>query len=334
MAMTKRENAMAIYNGEQPDFYGDFMEAMALIPDPILLSDLVPQDGEEHLDSWGTTYIWQPGAPGAHPHVTNENAVIKDITKWEEQLKVPSVKGLDWTMAENMANEVNRDEMFVGFLCGGGLFERSHHLMGMMNAFYNYMDYPDEMKAMLTVIKDYKIEVLKETAAHIHPDVVFFHDDWGSKQNLFLPPDVWRDIIKPLHAEIVQTAHDLGMIFMHHADCICQPVVEDMVEIGIDIWQGVIAQNDIPYIQEVTKGKLAMVGGIDGPKIDVENITEEEIRAEVRRAIDTYCPAGRFFPSIPNGICFREWNNEIFLDELHKYGRIYAQEHPINKAVN
>lgn len=33
-----------------------------------------------------------------------------------------------------------------------------------------------------------------------------------------------------------------------------------------------------------------MVGGIDGPKIDVENITEEQIRAEVRRAVDTYCP--------------------------------------------
>ena len=48
-----------------------------------------------------------------------------------------------------------------------------------------------------------------------------------------------------------------------------------------------------------------MCGGIDGPKIDVADITEEQIRAEVRRAIDTYCPGGRFYPSIPNGICFR-----------------------------
>ena len=50
---------------------------------------------------------------------------------------------------------------------------------------------------------------------------------------------------------------------------------------------------------------------------------------EVRRAIDTYCPRGRFYPSIPNGVCFREWNNSIFLDELTKYGRQYAVEHPI-----
>lgn len=123
--------------------------------------------------------------------------------------------------------------------------------------------------------------------------------------------------------------HECGMIYMHHADCICQPIVTDMVEIGVDIWQGVIAQNDIVEIQRVTEGKLAMVGGIDGPKVDIENITEEQIRAEVRRAIDTYCPGGRFFPSIPNGICFREWNNSIVMDELEKYGKQFAAEHPV-----
>ena len=90
-----------------------------------------------------------------------------------------------------------------------------------------------------------------------------------------------------------------------------------------------IAQNDIVEIQRVTEGKLAMVGGIDGPKIDIEDITEEAIRAEVRRAVDTYCPAGRFYPGIPNGICFRPWNDAIEKDELAKYGREWALKHPI-----
>ena len=65
--------------------------------------------------------------------------------------------------------------------------------------------------------------------------------------------------------------------------------------------------------------------------IVIENITEEQIRQEVRRAIDTYCPAGRFYPSIPNGVCFRPWNNSIVMDELASYGRKFAQEHPITK---
>lgn len=331
MAMTLRENAMAILNRQQPDFYGDLMNAIELIADPILMGDLPPQDGEEHLDSWGTAYIFKPGAPGPHPHVTDENAVIKDIEDWEASVKVPSLDQYDWTMAKKQAEAVDRKEKFVGFFCAGGLFERSHHLMGMENALVNYLEYPDEMAALLRVIADYKISVIKMAAEQIHPDIIFYHDDWGTKLNLFLPPRVWREIIKPLQKEIADTIHECGMIYMHHADCICQPIVTDMVEIGVDIWQGTIAQNDIVEIQRITEGKLAMVGGIDGPKIDIENITEEQIRAEVRRAIDTYCPGGRFFPSIPNGVCFREWNNKIFLDELEKYGKQYAQEHPINK---
>ena len=252
--------------------------------------------------------------------------MIKDIEHWKEQLKVPSLENLDWTAACQAAQSVNRKEKFVGFMCAGGLFERSHHLMGMENALINYMEYPEEMAGVLREIAEYKKTYIRLVAEKIHPDIIFYHDDWGSKQNLFLPPRIWRALIKPLQKEISDVIHECGMIYMHHADCICQPIVEDMVEIGVDIWQGVIAQNDIVEIQRITNGKLAMCGGIDGPKIDIENITEEEIRREVRRAIDTYCPAGRSYPSIPNGVCFRQWNDAIVKDELKKYGREFVEK--------
>lgn len=327
--MTPRENCMAILNRQQPDYYGDLMHAVEMIPDPLMLGDMPPQDGKEHLDSWGVTYIWPVGAPGPHPHVTPENAVIKDIEKWEEQVKFPSFDNLDWTLAEQVAASIDRKEKFACFMFGGGLFERSHHLQGIQTALENYLEYPDETAALLRAIADWKIKYIRLMAEHCHPDIIFYHDDWGHKQNLFLPPRVWRELIKPLQKEIADVIHECGMIYMHHADCICQPIVTDMVEIGVEIWQGVIAQNDIPYIQEVTEGKLALVGGIDAPKIDIANITEEAIRAEVRRAIDTGCAAGRFFPGIPNGVCYIEWNNTIAMDELAKYGRQYALDHPI-----
>lgn len=327
--LTPRENAMAVLEGRQPDYVGDLMDAIVLLPDPVLMSGIFPEDGKEYRDSWGTVYIHKPGAPGPHPHVTPENAVIPDITRWRETLVVPPTEGLDWTEAKKVAAETDRREKFVGIMFGGGLFERSHHLMGFETALMNYLEYPEEMSELLRVIADYKIAYIREMARQVHPDILFYHDDWGSKQNVFLPPRVWRAIIKPLQKEIADAIHECGMIYMHHADCICQPLVEDMVEIGVDIWQGVIPQNDILEIQRITHNQLVMVGGIDGPKLDVEDITEEEIRAHVRHAIDTYCAAGRFFPSIPNGVCFREWNDRIVKDELKKYGREYVRQHPV-----
>ena len=327
--MTPRENAMAIFERRQPESYNNFMDSLAFVRDPIFARDMIPRDGKVHKDSWGTPFLFSPDAPGAHPMFTDETAVIRDITRWREQVTVPDFEGLDWSEAEAKAAQVNREEKFCAFFCTRGLFERSHHLMGMQNAFVNYMEYPEEMAALLRVVADFKIETIKRVAQHIHPDVIFYHDDWGSKQNVFLPPALWREIIKPLHTEIVKTAHDCGIMFVHHADCICQPIVQDMVEMGIDIWQGVIPQNDIVEIQRITEGKLAMIGGIDGPAIDIANITEDEIRAEVRRAIDTYCPAGRFYPAIPNTRCFREWNDAIAQDEMRSYGIRWAKEHPI-----
>ena len=200
--------------------------------------------------------------------------------------------------------------------------------MGMEDAFCAYLEDPDEMTAMLRAIADFKIASIREAYEQIRPDIVYFHDDWGSKQNLFLPPEVWREVIKPLHAEIVQATHDLGMMFIHHADCICEPLVEDMVEMGIDAWQGVIPQNDIVAIQRRTGGKLAMIGGVDSAAIDTEEATEEEIRAEVRRCIDEYCPAGRFFPALTSHL-FHKRNSDIALEELASYGRAWAAAHPV-----
>ena len=94
--LTMRENMMAVLHGEQPDYYGDFMPSLDFVLDPVFMRDRIPQDGKIHYDAWGTAYCFQPGAPGAHPVVNDETAVIKDIENWEKELKVPTLKDLDW----------------------------------------------------------------------------------------------------------------------------------------------------------------------------------------------------------------------------------------------
>lgn len=329
MGMNPKENAMAIYNGEQPEYYDDFMAASITPFDPIFKSDSIPADGKEYKDSWGTVCIKPPNAPGKHPHITRENAVVKDVTKWKEQLVIPTLEGLDWSAAEAQVEAANRDETLIGYFSAQGLFERSHFLMGMEDALCAYLEEPEAMAEMLRAIADYKIAAIHLAAQHLHPDFIFFQDDWGTKKSLFLPPDVWREIIKPLHTEIVQAAHDEGMIFVHHNDSYGMPLVEDMVDMGIDIWQGVIPQNDIVDAQKRTNGKLAIIGGIDGAMVDSDDTTEEQIRAEVRRAVDTYCPGGRFYPAAPGVGKANPDHTVIMQDELDKYSRQWAKEHPI-----
>ena len=126
-----------------------------------------------------------PGAPGKHPHITSDNVVVSDIERWESQMSVPPAKGLDWSKAKQEVADLDRNETFVVFWSAQGLFERSHFLMGMEEAFCAYLEEPEAMGAMLEKIADFKIAAIEEAYKQIHPDVVYFHDDWGSKQNLF-----------------------------------------------------------------------------------------------------------------------------------------------------
>jgi methanogenic corrinoid protein MtbC1 len=73
-----------------------------------------------------------------------------------------------------------------------------------------------------------------------------------------------------------------------------------MAEIGIQVWQGVLPENNIPELQKRLNGSMVLMGGI-GAAIDRPDSTEEEIRAYVREALETYCPGGHFIPSITYG---------------------------------
>ena len=85
------------------------------------------------------------------------------------------------------------------------------------------------------------------------------------------------------------------MMYVHHADCYATPIAQDMVDLGVRIWQGVIPENDIVGIQKSLNDALPMQGGINVPAIDAEGMSEEKVRAEVRQTFDAYCENGRFF---------------------------------------
>ncbi len=74
-----------------------------------------------------------------------------------------------------------------------------------------------------------------------------------------------------------------------------------MAEIGIQCWQGVLPENNIPALQERLGGRMILMGGI-GAAIDRADATEQEIRAYVRAALEANCPGGHYIPSITYGL--------------------------------
>ncbi len=325
--MTAKENFFRTLAGDSPERLVNGWEPFAMIAnDPLRIRLRASRKrGEETVDVWGTHFIWQMDQPGAAPHITPENKVIKDITRWQCDLKVPDYlrEPADWSAALEAAAQARHEDKLVTALMTGGIFEQAHFLMGIEDTLCNLLLEPEHMAELLQVILEYKLAYARLLVENLKPDIVLSHDDWGEKTRLFMSPETWRKFFKPLYARLYGYLKSNGVMVMHHADSYCEPIVEDMAELGVDIWQGVLPQNDIPAMQRRLAGRMVLMGGIDTAAIDVAGWTEQAVRAEVRRACEAYGPGGAFIPSNTYGgtSTIHPEVDAITADEIDRYNK-------------
>lgn len=281
--------------------------------------------GKTTKDAWGVTITWPEDQLFAFP--TEDDKVCPDITEWKKTVKVPDLVGKCsdpalWKNAKELAEKFRREGKLVTAYMGTGIFEQAHDLMGMADACMNFLMEPEDMHDLLDAIGEYRYQYAKLLVENLHPDAVLSHDDWGSKTSLFMSPETWREFFKPLYARIYGMMKENGVMVVHHADSYLTPLVEDMVDLGIDIWQGVLNTNDICKLQEQLQGRMTLMGGVDS-WVDRADSTEDEIRAEVRKVCETYGPGGHFIPSITYGRpgTLFPHVNKILVDEIHRYNQ-------------
>lgn len=326
--MTPKEIMLELLRPDgQPDRELDQYEALYMaLGDPInryLRGNRVR--GTTSVDRWGTTILFPEDAPGPMPHVTPELKVLRDITHWKDQIKAPDLTANcseGWEdFSRRSREECGNDRLLTGFM-GTGIFEQCHFLMGFEDTLTNLYEHPKEMHELIEYITEYRIHYVKMLIDGLHPDVIFSHDDWGAKDALFMKPEMWREFFKEPYRQFYGYIRSQDVIAIHHADSYLVPIVDDMIEIGIQVWQGVLPENDIPALQAHTRGKLVLMGGI-GAEIDRPDISEEYARNYIRSALENYCPGGHYIPSITYGLAGTVYPqaDKYIDDEIRKYNR-------------
>lgn len=279
--------------------------------------------GTNSYDQWGTYIMFPEDAPGAIPYVTEENQVIQDISKWQDYVKVPDlVKNCSegWEEAIAARDAVDCDKYLTMTVMGTGIFEQLHMLMTFEDTLMNLLLEPEAMHELIDAICEYRLTYMKLIVENLHPDCILSHDDWGSQNSTFFSVDTWREFFKEPYRKLYKYLHENNVIVMHHSDSFCEPLAEDMAEIGIDIWQGVIPTNNITALSERVGDRMLLMGGVDSV-IDRADATEEEIRTETRRACETYGNLKGFWPGMTYGGPGSVYSHveEIVIDEINRY---------------
>ena len=208
-------------------------------------------------------------------------------------MKIPDPAEYDWkacyTMECKMLGEPNRETELVDFGFGNGVFERLAALMGFEEALYSIAAEPEEVDALFTAITDYKVKALDYIIDAYHPDTVTYFDDIATERSPFISHEVYVKLIKPHHKRFAQECLKRGIIPVYHCCGYVQDFVEDFIDCGWAAWNSVQPTNDIEMLIENYGDRFGLIGGYDttGPASQ-PSATDEIIRAEVKRCVETY----------------------------------------------
>ncbi|MBF7096837.1 uroporphyrinogen decarboxylase family protein [Alkalibacter mobilis] len=311
--LTKRQNFLETIRGGNPDRFVKQFEAFMCVntrhgmisPDPISARSARAEEGKpDVVNSWGVTVSWPEGAPGAFPVHDEAHKVITDITKWRDVVKVPETEytSEEWEKYAEIVNEIDRNEVFATFFFAPGIFEQLHYLMGVDDCLINFYEEPEEMHALIKVIKDYELRYAKGVCEYLKPDCLFHHDDWGSMTSTFMSPDMFEEFFLEPYKEVYGYYKEHGVeLIVHHSDSYAATLVPYMIEMGIDVFQGCSSTNKVSELIKEYGGKISFMGDIDNGVVDIVNWTPELVEREVRRACETN---GKhyFIPCITQGI--------------------------------
>ena len=182
-------------------------------------------------------------------------------------------------------------------------FERACAMQGMDVFLANLIFYPDVAEALLWKIE----ELCKVLMGHFldalgdHVDIIKVGDDLGTQDSLMMSPEMYRRILKPVHADYLRFIRERtsAKVFFH-TDGDVFPLIDDFVEIGVDILNPIqTSAGTMSNLEELKArwgDRLSFCGAIDTQRI-LPHGTPDEVRAEVRRVIGILGPGGGYLVS-------------------------------------
>ena len=287
--LTVKENLAEVMkkDGKPDRFVKQFEYLNCIFPDTYYMGDYpVPGRPGCGYDQYGVYWSLPEGQMGAFPVHDNEHRLVKDITEWQSVVKKPVIPDDPgyWGFLQSWVARTDRENQYVCGLHAQGIFERLHALMGMEDCLINFYEEPEEMTALIEFITDVELDFAKVMIERLGIEAILHHDDWGSTKNSFLSPAMFDEFLLPAYKKIYGYYKQNGVLVIHHNDGYAANLVPSMIKMGVDIWQGVIPENDLTACLAAADGKLTFMGEIESRILDVPNWTPEMVAAEVERA--------------------------------------------------
>jgi len=238
-------------------------------------------------------------------------------------LSEPTLAGYRWPTIDELDDWEKMDEFFAdkqdSYRMAGfpmGLFERAWQMRGMENFLVDLIRNPDFANELLDGIMQLHIDVMDFIVNRVSIDAYFGGDDWSDQRGPIMGLERWREFFKPRLARIIDHCHSLGYKYITHSCGNVLPLVDDLMEIGMDGLESLqLEAMDVYELKRKTAGKMVLIGGM-GTQSTLPFGTADEVRAETKKLLAELgkgggyilCPAKPMLADTPieNAVAFIE----------------------------
>jgi uroporphyrinogen decarboxylase len=318
--MTSRERILAAIDHRQPDRVPTGFDAHAGILNQLLAHYGVPDRpglfkamGIDGFSVFCESYVY-PNYVGPAPRKLDDGSGCDfwGIDFHQQNLPLGFAQGVGdldqypWPSADwfdfSDIRERCRAVKAQGFCAVGGEggcgIQHAINLRGYEQALMDPLADPDLTHAYMQRAGDFFVEWNERwlSAAAGEFDIFRCGDEIGANDRMHCAPDIWREFYKPQLRRIFAVAKKHGLKIWFHCCGCCRPVLEDLVEIGVDLWDPIpeyVAGNDHTTLKHEFGSRLAFIGGVDTVEL-LRHGTPAEVRAAVKRCIQNLATGGGY----------------------------------------
>lgn len=205
----------------------------------------------------------------------------------------------------------------------GHIFEHAWQIRSMEKLFEDMMVRPDMARYLLDrLAEDRAFQARRCAEAGV--DCLICGDDVGMQDRMMMSPAMWREWFKPRWQYVWQVAKKANpeVQLWYHSDGYIEPIIPDLVEIGLEILNPVQPECMDPVRLKRQWGDKLAFWGCVGTQTVMPFGTPEEVRATVKWLIDTVGEGGGLLlapthvlePDVP-------WENILaFFEAVDEYG--------------
>jgi uroporphyrinogen decarboxylase len=280
--------------GHNPHGGGNTYELERAIDEDLILTSVgwansYYQSDRPYVDEWGVRWgIVEYQTPFGKGHYTEISGHPLADAAALRTYRPPDPDRPELYAAAGEALRRYRDEYWITGVTVTTIFETAWALRGLEQLLVDFVADPDLAGEILDIPFRYHLAAAKRLAA-MGVDMIWTGDDVGTQTGPLISAALWRRLLKPRMARFFAEVKAVNprVKIAYHCDGAIEPIIPDLIEIGLDVLNPVQPACMDPAALKRRYGKnLCFWGTIDEQKT-LPFGTPEDVRAEVRSRIES-----------------------------------------------